>query len=107
MLGKNTAMGRRNRRQVTEQRELRATSNQTIELWQGVSYVVRQLNGSGSTKTYRCPGCDHEVRPATAHVVVWPEGDEDADHRRHWHKVCWQHRDNRRVTQHRGGAPRF
>ncbi len=100
-------MGRRNRRQVTEQRELRATSNQTIEDWQGISYVVRQLSGSGSTKTYRCPGCDHEVRPATAHVVVWPEGDEDADHRRHWHKVCWQHRNKRRATQHRGGAPRF
>ncbi len=23
-------------------------------------------------KIYRCPGCDHEIRPATAHVVVWP-----------------------------------
>lgn len=101
------SVGRRNRRIVDEQRELRPTSNQGIELWQGIDYVVRHLTGSTSTKTYRCPGCDHEVRPATPHVVVWPDGDEDATHRRHWHKVCWQHRDARRATQHRGGMPRY
>ena len=25
-----------------------------------------------ATKSYRCPGCDHEIRSGTAHVVVWP-----------------------------------
>ena len=25
-----------------------------------------------ATKTYRCPGCDHEISPAQPHVVVWP-----------------------------------
>ena len=24
-----------------------------------------------ATKAYRCPGCDHEIRSGTAHVVVW------------------------------------
>lgn len=100
-------MGRRNRRLVSEHRELRPTSNQHLEIWQGIEYVVRQLSGAGSAKVYRCPGCDQEVRPATAHVVVWPEGDEDATHRRHWHKVCWEHRDHRRSTPHRGGMPRY
>lgn len=100
-------MARRNRRLVEETRELRPTSNQFIESYLGTDYVVRQLSGANSTKSYRCPGCDHEVRPATSHVVVWPEGDEDATHRRHWHKVCWQHRETRRATQHRGGAPKY
>ena len=70
-------------------------------------WAVRQLTGSGSDKTYRCPGCDQEIRPGTPHVVAWPvyarDSDLDpwdtesaADRRRHWHTVCWRHRDRRR-----------
>ena len=30
-------------------------------------------------KTYRCPGCDQEIRPATPHVVSWPAYARDSD----------------------------
>jgi hypothetical protein len=48
-------------------------------------YRVQQVTNDG---TYRCPGCDHEVRPGTSHLVVIPEG--SVDERRHWHTPCWQ-----------------
>jgi hypothetical protein len=48
-------------------------------------YEVREV---ASDKGYRCPGCDHAVRPGLRHLVVVPEGDADA--RRHWHSKCWQ-----------------
>jgi hypothetical protein len=70
-------------------------------------WVVRPLTGAASTKNYRCPGCDQEIRPATPHVVSWPayprdsdldgwDTDSAADQRRHWHTVCWRERDRRR-----------
>jgi hypothetical protein len=70
-------------------------------------WVVRSLTGAGSDKTYRCPGCDQEIRPRTPHVVTWPayarDSDLDpwdtesaADWRRHWHTACWRARDRRR-----------
>jgi len=48
-------------------------------------YEVREVAGD---KEYRCPGCDHPIRPGLRHLVVVPEGDADA--RRHWHTKCWQ-----------------
>jgi len=59
----------------------------------GDEWHVRRITGSSSTKTYRCPGCDHEIRPATPHVVAWPS--EALDQRRHWHTPCWNARDRR------------
>jgi hypothetical protein len=55
---------------------------------------VRSVTGAAATKSYRCPGCDHEIKPATPHVVAWP--DDSAD-RRHWHTPCWTARARRRV----------
>ncbi|MGH2709759.1 MAG: hypothetical protein ACRDH9_00950 [Actinomycetota bacterium] len=52
---------------------------------QAEGYLVRQVVGD---RAYRCPGCDHEIRPGTAHLVVMPEGQTDL--RRHWHTPCWQ-----------------
>ncbi len=79
--------------------------------------MVRQVTGSASTRAYRCPGCDHEIRPATPHVVAWPatyggEGDRDEDaglgERRHWHTACWRARDRRAPkTQRSRNAPRY
>jgi hypothetical protein len=57
-------------------------------------WVVRTISGESATKTYRCPGCDHELLPGTPHVVAWREGEEG--NRRHWHRPCWQARDRRR-----------
>lgn len=58
------------------------------------SWVVRRISGSTSTKSYTCPGCHQQIRPATPHVVAWSAdppllGGEVADDRRHWHSPCW------------------
>jgi hypothetical protein len=60
----------------------------------GEEWLVRRITGASSTKAYRCPGCDQEIRPATPHVVAWPS--ESIDQRRHWHTPCWNARDRRR-----------
>ena len=76
-------------------------------------WVVRQVTGSAATRAYRCPGCDHEIRRATPHLVAWPAGsdsDPDAglDDRRHWHTACWRARSRRAPrTQRSRNAPRY
>ncbi|MCV7032692.1 hypothetical protein BMW24_005275 [Mycobacterium heckeshornense] len=66
----------------------------------GYEYAVRPVAAARAVKTYRCPGCDHEIRSGTAHVVVWPadprHGVED---RRHWHTSCWANRATRGPTR--------
>ncbi|MEK9665066.1 MAG: hypothetical protein VW362_07630 [Candidatus Nanopelagicales bacterium] len=57
-------------------------------------WYVRAITGSASTKRYRCPGCDHEIVPATPHIVAWP-ADRSIDDRRHWHTPCWKARNRR------------
>jgi hypothetical protein len=62
-------------------------------------YRVRALTGESSTKTYRCPGCDQEIKPGVPHVVVWPHEDfGDLTERRHWHTSCWNARKRRGPT---------
>ncbi|GAA3879640.1 hypothetical protein GCM10022243_50380 [Saccharothrix violaceirubra] len=65
-------------------------------------WLVRNVSGAGTTKNYRCPGCDHEIRPGTPHVVAWPSGEHGsvAD-RRHWHPYCWSSRSRRTPTRRR------
>ena len=53
-------------------------------------WMVRNVPSSQATKTYRCPGCDHEIRPGVAHVVAWPTDVGGVDDRRHWHSGCWK-----------------
>ncbi|HJT94899.1 MAG TPA: hypothetical protein VJ777_23685 [Mycobacterium sp.] len=67
----------------------------------GYEYEVRPIAGARATKTYRCPGCDHEIRSGTAHLVVWPAdlGEHSVDDRRHWHTPCWTHRATRGPTR--------
>jgi len=77
------------------------------EQWRGEEYVVRSLPGGGTTKAYRCPGCDQEIRPGLPHVVAWPADDSDTNDRRHWHTACWTARDRRAPGVQRGrSAPR-
>jgi hypothetical protein len=52
------------------------------------------VTGSAARTAKRCPGCDQEIRPATPHVVAWPDGELEL--RRHWHTACWRHRFTRR-----------
>ncbi|MFX0574360.1 ATP/GTP-binding protein [Nocardia nepalensis] len=61
-------------------------------------YVVRTIAGGRAIKTYRCPGCDHEIPPGVAHIVAWAV-DGGEDDRRHWHRGCWNGRRTRRITR--------
>ena len=71
-------------------------SHETVEEHDDGDWVVRSITGSSSTKPYRCPGCDQEIRPATPHLVVFPaEGYGTVEDRRHWHKACWTARGRR------------
>src|SRR3974390_2320277 len=90
----------------TPPRGERASS--TSSLWgrvetgpDGREYEVRPVAASRAVKTYRCPGCDHEIRSGTAHVAVWRADDGEAalDDRRHWHTACWANRANRGPTR--------
>ena len=75
----------------------------TGEQYRGVDHAVRRISGQAATKTYRCPGCDHEVLPGTPHLVAWPlDGPvagsgpaDDGPDRRHWHTPCWAARGRR------------
>lgn len=74
-----------------------------VESWGQEQWRVQHIPGPAAVKTYRCPGCDHEIRPGVPHVVVWPVDDPvglagEAD-RRHWHTACWRARDRRRPTR--------
>ncbi|MGO9078924.1 MAG: ATP/GTP-binding protein [Streptosporangiaceae bacterium] len=63
--------------------------------WPDGDWVVRQVPGAATAKTYRCPGCDQEIRPGTAHLVAWPADAPGPAERRHWHSACWQRRPRR------------
>jgi hypothetical protein len=58
---------------------------------------VRHVQPYQADKTYRCPGCDHEIRPGEGHKVVIPlDAPED---RRHWHTGCWHREERRRARR--------
>ena len=83
-------------------RELGSAGWQRAESAQDGEWLVRNVSATDTVKTYRCPGCDHEICPGTAHVVVWPADELGtvAD-RRHWHLGCWQARGRRGPTRYR------
>jgi hypothetical protein len=66
-----------------------------IQEWPDGEWVVRHVPGSAAAKQYRCPGCDQEIKPGTAHVVVWPAHTQGLAERRHWHNACWRRRPRR------------
>jgi hypothetical protein len=60
------------------------------------AWLVRHITVAGAVKSYRCPGCDHEIRPGVPHLVAWPADERgDAGDRRHWHTGCWTARRGR------------
>ena len=80
----------------------RHTSVIGIEQTPWGEWLVRTVSGNATTKTYRCPGCDHEIRPGTPHVVAWPAADYGSvEDRRHWHQGCWSSRTRRGPTTRR------
>jgi hypothetical protein len=105
-------MGRKNRRQPDPPESDRgpgAYGPQGTEEHADGEWVVRRVTGAGATKTYRCPGCDQEIRPATPHVVAFPADDYgNVEDRRHWHTPCWQARGRRGPrTQKSSRGPRY
>ena len=68
---------------------------ETVEEGPDGDWVVRRMSGQAAQKAYRCPGCDQEIYPGVAHLVVWPQH-AGSDDRRHWHTVCWGKRLHRR-----------
>jgi hypothetical protein len=66
-----------------------------VQSWPDGDWVIRQVPGAAAGKMYRCPGCDQEILPGVAHLVVWPEQANGAEDRRHWHNSCWQRRPRR------------
>jgi hypothetical protein len=68
-------------------------------------WMVRPVTAASADKSYRCPGCDQEIRPSLPHMVAWRSG-ADGD-RRHWHTPCWNARLRRGVNVQRSrNAPR-
>ena len=65
------------------------------EEWPDGDWIVRQIPGAAAAKLYRCPGCDQEIKPGVAHLVVWPAETPGLTERRHWHNSCWQRRPRR------------
>ena len=55
---------------------------------------VQHVQPYQAVKTYRCPGCDHEIPPGQGHEVVMPAG--VPSERRHWHTGCWRRAESRR-----------
>jgi hypothetical protein len=55
---------------------------------------VRHVQPYQAEKSYRCPGCDHDIRPGEGHEVVVPRN--DSSERRHWHTGCWHRASKRR-----------
>ncbi len=76
-----------------------------VESWPDGDWVVRQVPGAGTTKAYRCPGCDQEIVPGTPHLVAWPADgiNVGVDERRHWHRACWENRLRRAPRGAKGG----
>jgi hypothetical protein len=69
---------------------------EAVQGWADGAWRVRGVPGGAAAKTYRCPGCEQEIRPGVPHVVAWPaDGRGDEGDRRHWHTGCWRARDRR------------
>lgn len=66
------------------------------ETYRGSRWAVRTVTGASAERAYLCPGCQQDIAPGVAHVVVWPvDGVGGLDDRRHWHTGCWRRRDAR------------
>jgi hypothetical protein len=84
-------------------------AGESVEEWPDGDWQVRRVVGSDPGRTYRCPGCDQEIRGDLGHLVAWPVGAFGGpDDRRHWHTPCWRARSRRGANvQRTRGAPRY
>jgi hypothetical protein len=86
-------MPRRNRRAPEEFLPATAPRSAPPEWANAAGFEVREVTGD---KPYRCPGCDHVIKPGLRHLVAVPV--DDPDERRHWHTECWR-RELRRIRR--------
>jgi hypothetical protein len=86
-------MPRRNRRAPEEFVPATAPRSAAPEWANVAGFEVREVTGD---KPYRCPGCDHVIKPGVRHLVAVPVN--DPDERRHWHTECWR-RELRRIAR--------
>ncbi|MFN2518279.1 MAG: ATP/GTP-binding protein [Jatrophihabitantaceae bacterium] len=104
-------MPRQNRRRVdvaTSAPRPLSTVGERRDEWRGEQWVVRGVTALGAAKAYRCPGCDQEIGRGLPHLVVWPDFDDAASERRHWHSACWEARGRRAPgVQRSRSAPRY
>jgi hypothetical protein len=88
---------RKNRRRTDDKNldeEMARRGLPTVQTWAAGEWYVRAVSADAAIKSYRCPGCDHDIGPRVAHTVAWP-ADADPSARRHWHTPCWNARDRR------------
>ncbi|MGH2658353.1 MAG: hypothetical protein ACRDHS_01510 [Actinomycetota bacterium] len=79
-------MPRKNRRAPEEVPPPARKPQSAAPVWAlAPGFDVRRVSGD---RSYRCPGCDHEIREGTWHLVVVPQ--DQPDERRHWHTECWR-----------------
>jgi hypothetical protein len=93
-------MPRRNRRDAALPTPSVDPPRSAAPAWAGLpGHEVRRVLGD---KPYRCPGCDHLVRPGLWHLVLVPM--DAPEERRHWHTECWRS-ELRRIGAHRPAPP--
>jgi hypothetical protein len=92
-------VGRRNRRAPLPAPTRPLGGRGAVQSHVDGDWHVRAITGSAATKAYRCPGCQQEILPGTAHLVAWRADTHDGEeHRRHWHTPCWNARHRRRPS---------
>jgi hypothetical protein len=103
LVGVSPRRNHRRRDDAAGMDERRLRPAQAVQTWTDGEWLVRTVPGDAAAKTYRCPGCDHEIAPGVPHVVAWPaDGRGDLGDRRHWHTGWWRARGRRGPT----GRPR-
>ncbi|GAA2088637.1 MULTISPECIES: hypothetical protein [Brevibacterium] len=94
-----SSSSRRSNKWQRERRELStgfATRRRVDDASDG-QWIVQEVSGNGSGKTYTCPGCNQTLTASVPHTVAWRE---EAGYgisigpgaRRHWHTSCFRSR---------------
>lgn len=98
-----SSSSRRSNKWAREKRELSLSLNSLRRVHEEPDgqWVVQQVRGTDSGKTYVCPGCSQLLPAATDHTVAWRSENEYAvgggvSCRRHWHTACFNARRRRR-----------
>ena len=79
---------RRNRREREREPGDERPLGTNLPLRAPPGWHARAIQPERAVKDYVCPGCNQYIRPRTAHVAAWRDGEEDL--RRHWHTPCWK-----------------